>query len=65
MMNTGVTEVNINEFGRFDNLKSYVDKGKAKDYFEELENESLSLFKVNMKVDKLLQSFIMSGGFDL
>ncbi len=65
MMNAGVTAVNINEFGRFDDLKRCVDNAKTKAYFEELEGASISPFKVNMKVDKLLQNFIISGGFDL
>jgi hypothetical protein len=30
-----------------------------------LEGERISVFKVNMKVDKLLQDFIIRGGFDL
>jgi len=65
MMNAGVTAANTNEFGRFDDLKNCVDKVKAKAYFEELEGASISPFKVNMKIDKLLQDFIISGGFDL
>jgi type I restriction enzyme R subunit len=65
MMNAGVTAANINEFGRFDDLKNCVDKAKAKVYFEELEGVSISAFKVNMKVDKLVEEFILSGGFDL
>jgi len=65
MMNTEITEANINEFGRFDGLKGCIDKAKAKDYLEALEGESITVFKVNMKVDKLLQEFILSGGFDL
>jgi type I restriction enzyme R subunit len=65
MMNTGITDANINEFGRFDALKATVDKAKAKAYFEALENTSISVLKVNIKVDTLLQSFVISGGFDL
>jgi len=65
MMNANVTEANINEFGRFNDLKNCIDKAKAKTYFEELESASVSPFKVNMKIDKLLQDFIISGGFDL
>lgn len=34
IMNTNVTESNINSYGRFDDLKSSVDKVKAKAYFE-------------------------------
>ena len=65
MMNAGVTAANINEFGRFDDLKNGVDKAKAKAYFEELEGTGISPFKVNVRIDKLLQDFIISGGFDL
>jgi len=65
IMNAPVTDSNINEFGRFDALKNSVDKAKAKVYFEQREGKSLSMFKVNMNVDKLLQDFILSGGFDL
>jgi len=64
MMNANVTEANINDFCRFDDLKKCVDKTKAKAYFEELESASVSVFKVNIEVDKLLQDFIIRGGFD-
>ncbi len=64
MMNTGVTEANINEFGRFDALKSSVDKSKAKAYFEKSEG-SIPDFRVPIKVGNLLQDFIIRGGFDL
>jgi len=65
MMDAGVTTANINEFGRFDDLKNCVDKAKAKVYFEALEGASVSPFRVSMKIDKLLEDFIISGGFDL
>ncbi|MCI5144095.1 MAG: hypothetical protein D3923_00890, partial [Candidatus Electrothrix sp. AR3] len=65
MMNTGVSEATINEYGRFDELKNSVDKAKAKAYFEQQEGGCVSAFKVNMKVDTLLQKFILAGGFDV
>ena len=65
MMSTEITEASINEFGRFDDLKGCIGSAKAKDYFEALEGESISVFKVNMKADGLLSRFIISGGFDL
>ncbi len=64
-MNTYVTEANINEFGRFDDLKNCIDKAKAKVYFEALTGESISPFRVSMKADTLLRDFIIKGGFDL
>lgn len=65
IMDSVVTEDNINEFGRFDALKNTVDKGKAKDYFERMEHASVIIPKVPQKVDSLLRRFILSGGFDI
>ncbi|PHR55995.1 MAG: DEAD/DEAH box helicase [Arcobacter sp.] len=65
MMNSGVSKSNINEYGRFDELKSSMDKAKAKAYFEELEGSTLSTFKVNLKAYNLIQEFVIRGGFEL
>lgn len=65
IMELKVTEANINEFGRFDELKDSVDKAKAKAYFEKIEKDSIPLFKINMKTDQLLRKFIIDGGFDI
>ncbi|MDV6345905.1 HsdR family type I site-specific deoxyribonuclease [Nitrosomonas sp. Is35] len=65
MMNTGITEANLNEYGRFDSLKSTVDICKAKAYFEKLEGKSLSASRVKMKVHHLLQRFIINGRFGI
>jgi type I restriction enzyme R subunit len=65
MMNVGLTEATINEFGRFDELKDTVDKDKAKEYFECLEGGTLAPFKINIKIHDLLQEFILSGGFEV
>lgn len=65
MINLNVTESNINDYGRFDDLKNSVDKEKAKAYFEEIEGCTLPLPKVNIKVHKLLKDFILSGGYEI
>jgi len=65
MMDSGRTEKNIDEYGRFSDLKDTVDKNKAKVYFEETEGTAIPAFKVNVKVDKLLQRFILEGGFEI
>lgn len=65
LMAANVTEASINEFGRFDDLKTSVDKAKAKDYFENLENVKIPIFKINIKVHNLLQEFVLKGGFDI
>ena len=57
-----ITEDNINEFGRFDELKSTVDKAKAKAYLEKESGEKIPNPKVNIRVDKLLREFIIKGG---
>ena len=65
LMNTNITEENINDYGRFDELKATVDKQKAKAYFESLEGQSIPPFKVNIKTANLLQRFIIEGGFEI
>lgn len=62
LMNTHVTQANINEFGRFDDLKVTVDQQKAKTYFEGLGGKELPLFRVNIRTAKFLQDFIIQGG---
>lgn len=65
MLSLNLTEANLDEFGRFEELKYTVDKNKAKKYFEELEGEQLNPPKVNIRIDRLLRRFILSGGFDI
>ncbi|QEK50926.1 HsdR family type I site-specific deoxyribonuclease [Pedobacter aquae] len=65
LMSSGLTEANINEYGRFDELKNTVDKYKAKSYFEKVEGNTIPAFKVNIRVHNLLQKFIIEGGFDI
>ena len=64
MMSLHLTETTINEFGRLDELKKTVDKIKAKAYFEAKEGMTIILPQVNIKTDKLLRDFILSGGFE-
>lgn len=65
MMSLNLTENNINEFGRLDELKKTVDKTKAKAFFEAYEQTKLIPPKVNMKTDQLIRNFILSGGFEI
>ena len=60
-----LTKSNINEFGRFDDLKDSVDKARAKAFFEQKEGKSLPPFKVNTRAAALLERFILEGGFDI
>lgn len=65
LMSSQVEERNLNEYGRYEALKSTVNKKKAKEYFEWLEQHSIIPPKVSNKVDKLLRDFILSGGFEI
>jgi type I restriction enzyme R subunit len=59
LLNSGVTEANLNQYGRFDELKNSVDKTKAKTFFEEREGMVIPAFKVNVKIADLLKKFIL------
>lgn len=65
MMYLKLTEANINEFGRLDELKNTVDKAKAKVYFENKEGLKLNPSKVNIRIDKLIREFILKDGFKI
>jgi type I restriction enzyme R subunit len=65
MMNLKLTKDNINEYGRFDKLKTTVDKAKTRTFFEHRTGKSVSPPKVNILLDKLLRRFLLKGGFDL
>ena len=56
---------NINEFGRYEELRQTIDKNRAKEYFERIEGRKIIPPKVNIKVDKLLREFIIRGGFEI
>lgn len=65
IMSLQLNSSNINEFGRYDDLKKTVDKAKAKAYFEKVEGTIIIPPKVNVKVDNLLREFILNGGFEI
>ncbi len=65
IMSLRLTVSNLNEFGRYDDLRRTVDKAKAKEYFEKAEGKKIAPPKVNIKVDNLLRDFILNGGFDM
>ncbi len=64
MVNSNIDESNINEFGRFDDLKNTIDIIQAKHYFDDIEKRDVPIFEVNLKIDKLLRKFIIDGNLD-
>ncbi len=64
LMSTHLTEANLNEYGRFDDLRCTVDQEKAKAYFDAVEGNPLPIFKVKIKAAKLLSDFLLRGGVE-
>ncbi len=64
-MKIRVSAANINEYGRFEDLKNTVDRTKAKAYFESVEKTKIKEYRVNAKIDKLLREFLINGGFEI
>ena len=65
MMNANITEANLNDYGRVDDLKQSVNKPLASVYFERVTGQVLPAFKVNVKVAALLKKFVLTGAFEL
>lgn len=65
MMQLSLSDTNLNEFGRFDELMKTVDFQRAKTYFEKIEGIKLNPPKVRIKTDKMLREFITYGGVDI
>lgn len=59
LLTAHVTEVNLDEYGRFTSVKESVDLAQAKRYLEHREGRSMSPFLVNREVEKLLRAFIL------
>ena len=65
LMNAGITEATINEYGRFDDLKKTVVREKAEEYFVSTEGTNIPAFRLSIKIEQLLKDFILRGGFDI
>lgn len=64
LISCNLNEKNINEFGRFDTFKSTVDTAKAKAYFEDLDGKTIPAFKLNMRIDNFLKTFLFEQDED-
>jgi len=61
IMSSDVTEQNIDEFGRFENLKLTVNPSKAKAFLEKVEGKQVLSMLVNPKMDRTLRMFILNA----
>ena len=59
IINSKPTEATLNEYGRFDDLKSTVNKEVAKLWLEEELNCELVGFKLNFEIANALRKFIL------
>ena len=65
IMSLKITDSNINEFGRFDELINSCDKKLAKNFFEAKMGKELSNFEITLEIRDLLREYILLGGFDI
>lgn len=65
MLNQDVTEKNIDDFGRFSSLVSSVDRQKARQFFDKKMKTSISMFRLNIEIDRLLRAFILTGKIEI
>jgi N12 class adenine-specific DNA methylase len=65
MIDSGITESNINAYGYFDKLKASADKEKVREYFKNEVDGELGSFKTNVKFSNLLKDFIVNGELDI
>ena len=65
LMNLKPTEANINEYGRFDDVKNSVNLDVASEYFIAKDGKKYPRPRLIMKVESLLRDFIIQGGFDI
>lgn len=60
LVNSDITEDNINKFGRFDELIGTVDQEKARKFFKEKFEQEYDDFTLNMQIYSCLLKFLLS-----
>lgn len=65
LLSAHVTGANLNEYGRFDDLRGTVDMALTKAYFERIQGSPIPLFKVKIRADKVLKDFLIRGVLSL
>ncbi|MDR0978530.1 MAG: HsdR family type I site-specific deoxyribonuclease [Lachnospiraceae bacterium] len=65
LMSIKANKSNINEFGRFDELRKTVDKDRVKKFLEVKCGKTLDNFTVSLKIDEMLEKFVLHGVCDI
>lgn len=65
LVNSRPTDANLNDFGRFDELKKTLNVNTAKIYFDNKDGKSYPKPLIISKSENLIRDFIVKGGFDL
>lgn len=65
MIELGLSEKNINEYGRFEKLKATIDIDKVKETLEKKEGHPLKKKDVYVNTSEALRLFIISGGKEI
>lgn len=60
LLSLGLCERNLDEFGRFDQLKQSANKARAKAFFEAQEGKPVPPPLVHVKLDKALRAFLLA-----
>lgn len=61
IMNAHVTQDNLNEYNRFENLLKTANKEKTTVFFERQKGKSLRPFEVNRMLDDYMRKYILEG----
>lgn len=65
LIDANATATNLDDYGRFDELKRTIDKQKVKAYFETISDEPLSPARINIRAANLLRNFILRVGCEI
>lgn len=65
IMSSKVTDSNINEYGRFDELLNTIDLEKSKNTLEKRHGKQYKTYEVKIKVNELLRRFVLNPQCDL
>lgn len=63
LIDSGVDDNNLNEYGRFDTLKATIDEKLARNYFNRTQDPDAKSWKWKLKIEKILKDYILHNEF--